>query len=479
MNNIAELCKICSVLTDRDMDIIREKADHLQMIADICGADVFIDCPLPDQGAALVVAQAHPITANSLYKSSVVGQLAYANNEPAVLFCLHTGQPVIGSRGISQEHIAMQQNVVPIRNAEGEIIGVLIMEQDISDKVEQEKNVELLMETTEKLSETLLEVAMSEGKVSALMHEGIILFDHRYQITYVNARAQSLLEITGHPGPTKGQETDQLFMGKFSKEQLLLQGGMISDEIELGNYCLQLKAVSIYRGQRAVGGLILLRDISDLKEKEKQLMIKSAVIKEIHHRVKNNLQTVTSLLRMQMRRTDSEEVKSVYRDSINRIGSIAMIHEMLAYDGLDFIDFREVIERIAKNIVSSMARPGQTVHISVSSESLPLPSSRAMTLALIVNELLQNCVVHAFSDMPAGNIDINLSRSGQMIGLQVKDNGKGMGNTWSQTGRQHLGLKIVETLVRDDLSGTLAINDISQPESGTDVHITFPLQKGE
>ncbi|WP_239614999.1 sensor histidine kinase [Cohnella mopanensis] len=471
MDSIKELCLEHTVLNEHDAETIANLARHLQLIADISQADVFIDCPMTDKNSALVVAQAHPTTATSLYRTSVVGQHAYARNEPAVLFSLLSGQPVIGSRGISQEQIAMRQNVSPIVGHSGKVIGALIMEQDISDQVEQERNVERLLETTEHLSETLLAIAMSEGRVQSLMHEGIILFDERESITYMNARSRTQLREIGQPSVAEGDGIDGLFFNRLQWGDGLEGAGILCQELQFGKITYELKAVSIYRGNRTVGGLLLIRDISDLKEKDKQLMIKSAVIKEIHHRVKNNLQTVSSLLRLQMRRTKHEEVAAIYRDSMDRINSIAVIHEMLAYDGSDSIDFNEVIDRISKNILTSSVKPDQFVQIKLDGDELTLPSEMATTLALVVNELIHNSVQHAFANRPSGEIGITIRVRAQVTELQVADNGTGITTASYQQERTHLGLKIAEMLVEENLDGNISI---ASDERGTRVRITFP-----
>ena len=135
MSAIAELCRTHTPLAEEDIAIIEDIARHLQFIADISQADVFIDCPTGKSDRAVVVAQAAPTTARSLYRSSVVGHLALSSNEPAVLFGLLSGLPVIEHRGISQEGTVMQQNVIPIKNGSGATIGVLIREQDITEQV--------------------------------------------------------------------------------------------------------------------------------------------------------------------------------------------------------------------------------------------------------------------------------------------------------------------------------------------------------
>ena len=112
--------RVKSFVAEEDIVQLQELARSLPYIADLAKADVFIDCRLSDDiTAALVVAEAKPATVPSLYRSSVVGQLAYAENEPGVIRCIRTGQPVMGSRGISQEHVEIEQNVTPIKNRDG------------------------------------------------------------------------------------------------------------------------------------------------------------------------------------------------------------------------------------------------------------------------------------------------------------------------------------------------------------------------
>lgn len=472
MSTILSLRQPNPILSEEDTKRIEELCKHLQIMADISKADVFIDCLVPWQEAAIVVAHARPTTAKSLYNTSIVGQAVFAENEPGVLFSLKSGKPVIGSRGIyPREQVIMQQNIVPIKNDHGKTIGVLITEQDIYDKIQQEKSVEALRETTEHLSETLLQMAMSESRVPALIHEGIILFDDRDMISFANTRALELMKDLGHNEPVTGQRIDHFDFGTYTKEKLKENGGMICEEFQQGKLCVQLKAISIYRKYRAVGGIILLQDISEIKEKDKQLMIKSAVIKEIHHRVKNNLQTIASLLRLQMRRSDSTEIEKVFRESINRITSISIVHEYLAQEGLDSIDFKEIVENISSGIVSSMGKPGQKIDVSLQGESLFLPSDKATSLALIINELIQNCVNHAFRDRQEGQIQINFHQNKQFVHLLVRDDGVGF--IYERKSRKgHLGLDIVETLVRENVGGILEFHNTG---SGTQVTITFPV----
>jgi two-component sensor histidine kinase len=177
-----------------------------------------------------------------------------------------------------------------------------------------------------------------------------------------------------------------------------------------------------------------------------------------------------------MRRTKLEEVERVYRDSINRINSIAVIHEMLAFEGLETIHFNDVVDRITKNIISSSSKPDQSIYRKIYGDELILQSDVATTLALVVNELVQNCVLHAFGERRTGNIDISLQFIGTFISVHVSDNGIGIEAANHSDRKGHLGLKITETLVEENLSGVI---NITSDERGTDVHITFPLSKAQ
>jgi two-component sensor histidine kinase/PAS domain-containing protein len=463
-------------LEESDIQYLQRFAQYLPYIADICQADVFIDCAVSaDLETAMVMAEAFPSTARSLYRNSVVGQLAYAVNEPGVIACLQSGLPVLGSRGISQEQVEMEQNVIPIKNKRGVTIGTLILERDISENVRQEKHVEMLRETTEHLGTALMQFALSETQLPSLIQEGMLLFDDRGVVNYANELAFRMLEGIGVHDAIIGVSAKSLFFGSLL-DQVLEHGGIRSDKWEAGPICIQLKAVAFSKEGRVVGGMLLMRDISELKQKEKKLLLQSAVIKEINHRVKNNLQTISSLLNLQSRRLHQPEMKEIFRECISRVNSISLVHEMMAREGLDEMDAAEMLDRVAKLVVSGMAKPGQKISVSIRADSLELKSDEATHLALVVNELIQNSLSHAFPHSSEGTISIQLKTHRNEAVLIFKDNGPGFEVHHERETEGHLGMQIVRVLVEEGLNGHLHFT--REEHQGFQTTIAFPLRQG-
>lgn len=200
------------------------------------------------------------------------------------------------------------------------------------------------------------------------------------------------------------------------------------------------------------------------------LVVRSAVVREMHHRVKNNLQTVAMLLRLQLR--DGREVsgREVLTETISRILSIAAVHEILSVEGFRLVNLRQLLERVTQNVTQTMTAPALHLAVAVHGEDIYLNSHQATSLALVVNELLQNAIEHAFPDRSEGRIEIRLARRDGGLALEVEDDGRGLPPGFDPAGGEDLGLKIIQALVTDDLGGTIAFTE----GPGTRVAITIP-----
>ncbi|OLP16928.1 hypothetical protein BST81_18230 [Leptolyngbya sp. 'hensonii'] len=224
------------------------------------------------------------------------------------------------------------------------------------------------------------------------------------------------------------------------------------------------------------------QDITAQRQAEEKLRTslreKEVLLKEIHHRVKNNLQIVDSLLTMQARRTDDPRTRSILRDSQSRITSIALVHEKL-YRSVDLanINFARYIQDLSTHLFESYNIDTRQIKLCTRIEKILLDIEKAIPCGLIINELISNALKHAFPNGQTGEIHVELYRNRQLppkdkfhypLILAVWDNGIGLPTTFDLTQTRSLGLTLVQGLV-DQLEGTLTL-DRSQ---GTGFRICF------
>ena len=217
-------------------------------------------------------------------------------------------------------------------------------------------------------------------------------------------------------------------------------------------------------------------DISDRKHREEgirgALREKEMLLGEIHHRVKNNLQIVHSLLDLQSTNIKDEIVLGMMQESQNRIRSMALIHETL-YKSKDFarVDFRSFLDMLVPTLISSYAVGNERIAVSINSGEVLLPINAAIPCGLVVNELISNALKHGFPRDTKGGIAIELSHDGpETVILSVSDSGVGISEAFDITRTATLGLQLV-TMLTDQLAGELTIRR-SHP---TRFAIRFPI----
>ena len=194
-------------------------------------------------------------------------------------------------------------------------------------------------------------------------------------------------------------------------------------------------------------------------------------IKEIHHRVKNNLQTIASLLRLQSRRIEGTEAKKAFDESISRIISIAVTHEILAQNGVDDVDIKTILERIFSNVMKITTEECE-IKLSITGDTFLIDSDTATSVALVVNELVQNSIQYAFIDRDSGVIEINIEKGIQYSSIFVKDDGNGFEKGKTREGS--LGMSIVKSIVEEKLKGCV---NIESNVNGTKVIFDFRMKK--
>jgi two-component sensor histidine kinase len=208
-----------------------------------------------------------------------------------------------------------------------------------------------------------------------------------------------------------------------------------------------------------------------LREEARRANALATLLQEMHHRIKNNLQTVADLLSLEMSASPSPAARKSLRDSISRIKSIAAVHELLSVEQLRLTNITELAQQVCDISLRHLVRPDQRVSVRIEGSAIYLPSKQATALALVMNELIANALEHAFQYGRPGQLTIHLVQEGNQVTVSVADNGRGLPPDFDSTRQGKLGLQIVQTLVEKDLSGSLRLEN--RPGGGSQAVLTF------
>ncbi|UXH43295.1 sensor histidine kinase [Rossellomorea vietnamensis] len=470
-HTVEHLCEIHTNLSVEEIEKIKEVAVNLPLMADLNKAHIFVDCLTKEGTQAIVVAEAAPSTSKAIYKNAVAGKIVYEPFEPSVLYTLRSGQHVFHNRAITQEGKTVEQSVVPIKGENESVIGTLIMEKDISEQLQRQQKLDALSEATEALSEILIGASEGHPIIPEVIEESLFFIEDDSKILYSNSAAASMIQNLGMGECLPGDYLAHYF--PEMKEILKCPEELLVKEIKFYQHVFKVKKIQLGNPDKPNGTFIIFKNITELREKERELIVKSVAIREIHHRVKNNLQTVASLLRLQMRRGLPEESKVYFVESLNRISSIASVYEIiLATSSVDEVDLYRLIEKIGNMLVSE-AEGHKSINITYSGPQLLIQSNKAVSVALVLNELIQNCMKHAFKQKVEGEIQVVFMRVEDHLEVRVIDNGEGLSTVYKPS----LGLDIVKMMIEHDLSGDFSIEPAQN--AGTVALVTFPLEKEE
>jgi two-component sensor histidine kinase len=242
-----------------------------------------------------------------------------------------------------------------------------------------------------------------------------------------------------------------------------------------GEVAVVVRCIPLLVDNEVDGAVVLLRDVSDLRRRDRLLMSKDAAIREVHHRVKNNLQTISSLLRLQARRLTSDEARAAIEESVRRIRSIALVHETLSRspEG-ESVPFDEIIRPLVRMVEEGLLSDERPVEIECSGDAGMLPGQVATPLSVVLTELLQNAVDHAFPPPGggSGHVDLRFGNDGRTLSVEVRDNGRGLPEGFDVSASTGLGLTIVRALVENELGGTITM----RTDGGTVVELAVPVQ---
>jgi two-component sensor histidine kinase len=457
-------------------------------LSDLSFSDLLLLAPAigEAEGSYIVLGQIRPTTSQTLYIDDQVGALIDRADRPLAEMTMASGD--IHEKELELRPLGRRVGITAIPvNFRGEVIAVVTRERRRLDDGPQ-SDLELAYNgVVKRLSHMMadgtfpfpFEDAVTEE--SPRVGDGTLVLDADTRVIYSSPNAVSALHRAGFHGRIVDRRLQDLgFDGAVVDSSYRLQVPVI-EELERGeNTTILCRILPLIEAGRVTGGLVLLRDVSELRRRDRMLVSMDATIREIHHRVKNNLQTVSSLLRIQSRRMENPEAKEALEESVRRIHSIAMIHEMLATSGGDDVAFADVVRPIMDMASSALVGGDRPIAFRLVGTGPRLSASKASSLAVVVTELLQNAVEHGFPPgSEGGAITTELVTSQTDLRVRVHDDGVGLADDFQQSGGSGLGLKIIETLVSGELGGELKIKPATAPQRGTVAEVRIQIGDDE
>lgn len=464
-----------------------------QLVADLAFADLALWFPEQRDGTSEFIALAHvrPSTTHTLFHKDFVGEKLRNDLVPLVQQAWQSQTIERFAEASWSAETAFRIDAVPmVRN--GRTLAVVTSHTDVSSS-----RLASRMELTYRQSAYDLlrmgtlglwpDFASPTGsrRGAPRVGDGFIRLDAEGNVQYASPNGVSAFRRLGWVDSLEGRSlaeiTASLLHGRRALDEtlpLVVTGRMPwRTEVESRGVSLTLRAIPLRDTSERFGAIVLCRDVTELRRREQELVTKDATIREIHHRVKNNLQTVAALLRMQSRRMHSEEGRLGLEQAMRRVSTIALVHETLSQGLSESVDFDEVISRQFRLVVE-VATGEQKIRTERIGEFGDLPSDLATPLALVINELVTNAVEHGLEEC-GGTVRLTARRdqagSGELLRVAVEDDGVGLPQEQllSQQVTEGLGLQIVRTLVHSELGGT--ISWAARPGGGTCVNVEIPL----
>lgn len=471
---IAELCRKYTELNMTQIAILDRMSVVFPFVADLAHGQLKVYVRTKEIRKLMIVAQNRPHTVYMTPHPSRVGKVRQAIEEPLIQGTLTDGQPKAGKR---ERNFGSFVDMYTYAIHDGtKVIAAISFEVD-SDRLQIAGYSALLNTAVDILNYAKKGVEPEQYRAMS-SSDGIIITDHLSRIIYASAAAQRIYRVLG-VGNLMGCHLFDRQLTRHVTREIMNPTRPWQKEITAGNLTLIRRQMDLADGGQLVRRIVIISDVTEIRAKDKEIRIKSAVIQEIHHRVKNNLQTIASLLRLQARRTKFPEVKAALQESVNRVLSISVVHEFLSQQGEEDIDVQEVLKEIFELVARNMADSEFVLRTEFSGPRVILPSKYASSLALVLNELVINAMEHAFTDRKSGTIGLKVIDKGDSYCLDFYDDGIGLPLDFDMKKiRSSLGLSIVRTLVKGDLEGTFElVNDSRGMDYGT--HALIHIKKSE
>jgi two-component system, sensor histidine kinase PdtaS len=491
MSTLGDLLAEHTVLPGTAVDHLHAVVGEWQLLADLSFAD-YLMWVRRDDGELVCVAQVRPNTAPTVLLADAVGTLNTADDMPVVTSAFtsgHIGRESDVGQGDSRDGSWLNVEAVPVRHG-SQVVAVLTHQTALADRRKASPLERAYLDCARNLLHMLSEgtfpnvgdLAMSRS--SPRVGDGFIRLAVDGSVIFASPNAISAYHRMGLAAELEGHDlvaiTRPLISDPFEAQELanhvrdsLAGGSSMRMEVDAGGAAVLLRTLPLVVHGSAAGAGVLIRDVTEVKRRDRALLSKDATIREIHHRVKNNLQTVAALLRLQARRTNNAEGREALNESVRRVSSIALVHDALSMSVDEEVNLDQVVDRILP-IMNDVASVDAPIRIVRMGDLGVLDADRATALIMVITELVQNALEHAYD--PAtdqGHVSIRAERSARWLDVVVHDDGRGLPEGFSLEKSDRLGLQIVRTLVAAELDGSLGMHDVAT--GGTDVVLRVPL----
>jgi two-component sensor histidine kinase len=487
MPDLVGLVQRHTALDDSDLARLQALIGEWQLLADLSFADLLLWVPTADQAGYVLVAQVRPVTAQTAYVEDRIGQVIAEGKRALVDRAFREGRICREGDPEWGDGVPVREETIPVRQG-GRIIAVVARHTNLATARTPSRLELTYLACAGDLARMVADgvfpfpTGHAEAANSPRAGDGLMRLDADGRVSYASPNAVSAYRRFGLTGDVVGihlgETTARLAPPGGPVDEPLgwlisgLSGRVADVEIESRGVAIRLRTMPLLHEGRRVATLVLLRDVTEVRRGEQALVSKDATIREIHHRVKNNLQTVAALLRLQGRRLQSPEARDALDEAVRRVRAIAVVHDTLSQTLDGPVDFDDVADRLLTMMGELASADGAGVPTRSGSFGM-VPASLATPLSMVLTELVHNAIEHGLGGRPGGSVVVRAHRLDGEVELEVLDDGVGLPAGFSMASSGNLGLEIVKTLVAGDLHGQLELRN--RPTGGTSASVRVPV----
>jgi len=489
VSTLSKLISDYGVPNKANIEWLTRLQSEWQLVADLLFADLVLWVPTKD-GSFVAAGHARPSSAATVFYRDISGEPIRKEWLATVRQAFETAQIVEQKSSDTLAGLPTRFSAIPVQKESADAadtsgpIAVITRHTNLSESRTPNKiqlnyvscGKELLQMITEG---TFPDYSSPTGRRRGAprANDGLLRLDVDGNVSFASPNGLSAFSRLGIEGEIEGKSLAEVAT-KIVKAQstvdeslpLVLTGkAPWRADLESKDVTLSVRAIPLMKSGARTGAIVLCREITELRRQEQQLLTKDATIREIHHRVKNNLQTVASLMRIQMRRTTSDEAKEALEQAIRRVSAIALVHNTLAEGFSDEVNFDEVFESSMRLVGELATDSSREIKLRIDGKFGQLDSGLATPLAVALTEVVTNAASHGLGEH-GGSILITPRQTAKQLTIEVEDNGVGFEKDAIGKG---LGTQIIRTLIEGELRGK--ISWFSPKDGGTKVAISIPI----